>query len=107
MSKDLLIIISVILVFSLAVYFICKYKNRNPWGWIVLVNVSGFIFNFAPFIIVIILLFLPKEKKEFDSDLDFRNIKKNEKTISIYFIRIDVVQCWICGTKSITCFNLL
>ncbi len=75
-SKDLLIILSVIFVFSIAVYFICKYKNRNPWGWIVLVNVSGFIINFAPFIIVIILLFLPKEKVEFDSNLDFRNIKK-------------------------------
>jgi hypothetical protein len=76
MSKDLLIILSVILVFSFAVYFICKYKNRNPWGWIVLVNVSGFIFNFAPFIIVIILIFLPKEKVEFDSKLDLRNIRK-------------------------------
>jgi len=77
-SKDLLIILSVILVFSFAVYFICKYKNRNPWGWIVLVNVSGFIFAYAPFIIIIILLFLPKEKGQSDSNKIKQQVKRQD-----------------------------
>ena len=60
MNKDLLIISSVLIAFSIVVYFICKNKNRNPWGWIIFTNLSGFIFNFAPFILIIVLLFLPK-----------------------------------------------
>ena len=60
MNKDLIIISSVLIAFSIVVYFICKNKNRNPWGWIIFTNLSGFIFNFAPFILIIVLLFLPK-----------------------------------------------
>ena len=60
MNKDLLIISSVLIAFSIVVYFICNNKNRNPWGWIIFTNLSGFIFNFAPFILIIVLLFLPK-----------------------------------------------
>ncbi len=60
MNKDLIIVSSVLIAFSIVVYFICKNKNRNPWGWIIFTNLSGFIFNFAPFILIIVLLFLPK-----------------------------------------------
>jgi hypothetical protein len=71
MSKDLLIILSVIFLFSVAVYFVCKYKNRTPWGWIIFVNLSGFVVSFAPhlwvdlvnvlFVTVIILTLFPKK----------------------------------------------
>jgi hypothetical protein len=71
MSKDLLIILSVIFLFSIAVYFVCKYKNRTPWGWIIFVNLSGFVVSFVPhlwvdlvnvlFVTVIILTLFPKK----------------------------------------------
>ena len=78
MNKDLLlIIVGVVTLFSIVVFLICKNKKRNPWGWIIFVNLSGFIFNFAPFIILIILIFLPTKGKSFGG------VSVGERTINI------------------------
>ena len=56
-----LVALAVIFVISIIVYFICKYKNRS-YGWILFINLSLMAnkMYFIPFILIIILLFLPK-----------------------------------------------
>jgi predicted membrane protein len=61
MNENLFLIIVVVLVVSLPTYFICKYKNRS-YAWILFVNLSLMAnkMYFIPFILIAILLILPK-----------------------------------------------